>query len=58
MGKVVVGQQVFTSSGTWTVPAGVTAVSVVVVGGGGGGGPKPGHGYGGGGGGGQIGCNP
>ena len=31
------GQQVFTSSGTFTVPAGVTQVSAVVVGGGGGG---------------------
>ena len=54
MGKVVVGQQVFTSDGTFTVPAGVTAVSVVVVGGGGGGGPTPGPGYGGGGGGGAL----
>lgn len=31
------GQQVFTSNGTFTVPAGVTQVSAVVVGGGGGG---------------------
>jgi len=32
------GQQNFTSSGTFTVPAGVTSIAVVVVGGGGGGG--------------------
>ena len=32
-----VGQQTFTSSGTWTAPAGVTSVCVVCVGGGGGG---------------------
>ena len=31
------GQQVFTSSGTWTCPVGVTSISVVAVGGGGGG---------------------
>ena len=35
---VPVGQQDFTSSGTFTVPTGVTQVSAVVVGGGGGGG--------------------
>jgi NADH:ubiquinone oxidoreductase subunit F (NADH-binding) len=33
-------QQVFTSSGTFTVPLGVTAVDVLVVAGGGGGGHK------------------
>lgn len=32
------GTQTFTSSGTWTAPAGVTAVTATVVGGGGGGG--------------------
>ena len=32
----VAGQQVFTSSGTFTVPAGVTSISVVCIGGGGG----------------------
>ena len=49
-------QQTFTSSGTFTVPAGVTSVSAVVVGGGGGGGDndpdKDDEGGGGGGGGG------
>lgn len=40
----------FTSSGSWTVPTGVTSVDVLVVGGGGGGG----YGYGGGGGGGDV----
>ena len=48
------GQQIFTTSGTFTVPAGVTQVSAVVVGGGGGGGDstagdEPGAGGGGGG---------
>jgi hypothetical protein len=33
-----IGRQVFTSSGTFTIPSGVTAVKVTVVGGGGGGG--------------------
>lgn len=37
-GGVAVDYQVFTSSGTWTKPAGVTAVHVAVVGAGGGGG--------------------
>ena len=37
-----VGQQVFTSNGTFTVPAGVTQVSAVVIGGGGGGGNNSG----------------
>ncbi|MFA5173442.1 MAG: hypothetical protein WC435_03545, partial [Candidatus Paceibacterota bacterium] len=32
------GEQIFTSSGTWTRPSGVTKVSVVIIGGGGGGG--------------------
>ena len=41
--------QVFAGSGTFTVPAGVTAVDVVVVGGGGGGGSRQGGGGGGGG---------
>lgn len=40
------GQQVFKSSGTFTVPAGVTAVQVLVVGGGGGGGGWEGGGGG------------
>lgn len=44
----------FTSSGSWTVPAGVNSVSLLVVGGGGGGGSV----YGGGGGGGQVVYNP
>jgi hypothetical protein len=39
----------FTSSGTWTVPAGVTSVKVLVVGGGGGGGGSTAGGGGGGG---------
>ena len=41
--------QVFASSGTFTVPAGVTAVKVTVVGGGGGGASSTGYGGGGGG---------
>lgn len=44
---------IFTGSGTYTVPAGVTSVSVLVVGGGGGGGAD----IGGGGGGGQVAYN-
>jgi hypothetical protein len=39
----------FTSSGTWTVPAGVTSVDVLVIAGGGGGGGDTGGGGGGGG---------
>jgi hypothetical protein len=46
--------QVFTSSGTFTVPAGVSAVKVTVVGGGGGGGTRTTTGISGGGGGGGI----
>jgi hypothetical protein len=38
-----VGQEVFTSNGTFTVPAGVTQVSAVVIGGGGGGGNSGGN---------------
>ena len=41
-GTAAVGQQVFTSNGTFTVPAGVTQVSAVVIGGGGGGGNSSG----------------
>jgi hypothetical protein len=37
-GAASAGTQRFTSSGTWTAPAGVTAVTATVVGGGGGGG--------------------
>jgi hypothetical protein len=37
-GAASAGTQTFTSSGTWTAPAGVTAVTATVVGGGGGGG--------------------
>jgi hypothetical protein len=44
--------QVFTSSGTFTVPAGITSVKVTVIGGGGGGGSGAISGYAGGGGGG------
>ena len=49
-GKVVVGQQAYTTAGTysWVAPAGVTSVSVVAVGGGGGGGSFAGGGGGGG----------
>lgn len=36
----VTGEITFSSSGTWTVPAGVTSISVVCVGGGGGGGGR------------------
>ena len=43
---------VFTSSGTWTVPTGITKAKVTVIGGGGGGGSDIGNGGGGGGGGG------
>jgi len=45
----VVGQQAYTTAGTysWTAPAGVTSVSVVVVGGGAGGGYSPGSSAGG-----------
>lgn len=49
--------QVFTSSGSWTVPAGITKAKVTVIGGGGGGGGtngEPLRGGGGGGGGGSI----
>ena len=42
VGSAPVGQQVFTSNGTFTVPAGVTQVSAVVIGGGGGGGNSSG----------------
>lgn len=35
--RLPTGQQLFTSTGTWTAPAGVNFVSVVAVGGGGGG---------------------
>lgn len=62
----VTGEITFSSSGTWTVPAGVTSISVVCVGGGGGGGGRAylsvstgasnvtAAGYGGGGGGGAL----
>ena len=43
----VQGQQIFTSSGTFTVPAGVTAIDVFLVGGGGGSGTEFSNGYGG-----------
>ena len=49
--------QIFTSSGSWTVPAGITKAKVTVIGGGGGGGGVNGDGFvggGGGGGGGSI----
>jgi hypothetical protein len=46
--------QIFTSSGTFTVPAGVSALKVTVVGGGGGGGSRTTLGAGGGGGGGGV----
>ena len=42
VGAAPVGQEVFTSNGTFTVPAGVTQVSAVVIGGGGGGGNNQG----------------
>ena len=42
VGAAPVGQEVFTSNGTFTVPAGVTQVSAVVIGGGGGGGNNAG----------------
>lgn len=42
----VVQQQEFTTSGTWTVPEGVTSVKVLVVAGGGGGGSRQGGGGG------------
>lgn len=45
------GQQIFTSSGTFTVPAGVTTIDVFLVGGGGGSGTDTSTGYGGAGGG-------
>jgi len=45
-GTAAVGQQVFTSNGTFTVPAGVTQVSAVVIGGGGGGGNSSGSFFG------------
>ncbi len=46
-----IGQVVFTTSGTWVAPAGVTRVSVLAIGGGGAGGAAPRGGGGGGGGG-------
>jgi hypothetical protein len=53
-GDPVSGNATFTSSGTWTAPAGVTSVTVSMIGGGGGGGGQDlGGGGGGGGGGGQ-----
>lgn len=42
VGAAPVGQEVFTSNGTFTVPSGVTQVSAVVIGGGGGGGNNAG----------------
>jgi hypothetical protein len=48
------GSAVFTSNGAWTVPSGVTSVTVLVVGGGGGGGGNSGFGGAGGGGGGVV----
>tara|TARA_B100000902_G_scaffold339262_1_gene341368 strand:- start:4397 stop:6190 length:1794 start_codon:yes stop_codon:yes gene_type:complete len=42
VGAAPVGQEVFTSNGTFTVPSGVTQVSAVVIGGGGGGGNNQG----------------
>lgn len=47
----VQGQQIFTNSGTFTVPAGVTAIDVFLVGGGGGSGTEYEDGFGGAGGG-------
>ena len=53
-GNIGTQGQVFTSSGTFTVPAGITAVKVTVIGGGGNGGTVTGTGGGGGGGGGGV----
>jgi hypothetical protein len=47
----VLNGQAFTSSGTFTIPTGITNLKVTVVGGGGGGGSSPQNGQGGGGGG-------
>ena len=52
--STVTGEEVFTSSGTWTCPVGVTSVSVVAVGAGGGPGGGSSYGYGSGGGGGAL----
>ena len=53
-GSVTLNEQIFTSTGTFTVPSGVTKVWVEVRGGGGGGGGGSGSYSGGGGGGGQL----
>ena len=53
-GRLGILEQVFTSSGTWTAPAGVNAAQVILVGGGGGGGQSSGNAAGGGGGGGAV----
>src|SRR5690554_3656209 len=47
-------EETFTSSGTWTVPAGVTEITVEAWGAGGGGGNRTSNGYAGGGGGGAY----
>ena len=53
-GATGIGATVFTSSGTFTIPSGVTAVKATIVGGGGGGGRGNGQSAGGGGGGGAA----
>ena len=53
-GRVTINEQTFTSSGTWTAPAGVNAAQVILVGGGGGGGGGSDNVAGGGGAGGQV----
>ena len=52
LGFGLTSTQVFTSSGTWTKPSGITKVKVIVIGGGGGGGGGTNNYYAGGGGGG------
>jgi len=51
LGGGLQSQQVFTSSGTWTKPSGISKIKVIVTGGGGGGGNNTNSGSGGGGGG-------
>jgi hypothetical protein len=53
-GRVTIKEQVFTSSSTWTAPAGVNSAQVVLVGGGGGGGGGADNVAGGGGAGGAV----